>query len=340
MEGVTDPCFRDLVLACNPSEHLGGAFTEFARVVREPLPRRTLRDHLGERVFDAPVGLQLMGSDLESLAITARRAAEIGAPLVDLNFGCPAKGAIRTCAGSALLREPRAVESIVRACAGAAPEIPVTAKIRAGYDDASLIEELAQAAEAGGAAMLTVHCRTRVEAFQDEVDWSRIERAVRAVKIPVCGNGGIQVHADFERMRRETGCAYAMAGRAALGDPWIFSGTEVTRARAAQFLLEYAAALTAKGGVSARGAAGRVKQLLRYWTAGGLVGGDREIWMREPAPELLFARLRACAPADRKDEHEDDLDPQHHALPRARDERDLAGTRRQAGAEAAARRRG
>jgi tRNA-dihydrouridine synthase C len=295
MEGVTEPCFRDLVLHENASEHLGGAFTEFARVVREPLPKRALRDHLGARRFRVPVGLQLLGSDLESLAITARRAVEIGAPLVDLNFGCPAKGAIRTCAGSALLREPRAVEDVVRACATAAPEIPVTAKIRAGYDDASLLEDLARAAEAGGAAMLTVHCRTRAEAFQDEVDWLRIARAVSAVGIPVCGNGGIRAHSDFERMRRETGCAFAMAGRAALGDPWIFGGERVTRSRAARFLLDYAAALMATSTSGPRGAAGRVKQLLRYWTAGDLAGGERESWMREPDERALFDRLRAIA---------------------------------------------
>jgi tRNA-dihydrouridine synthase C len=334
MEGVTEPCFRDLVLARNASECLGGAFTEFARVVREPLPRRALREHLGARRFEAPVGLQLMGSDVESLSITARRAVEIGAPIVDLNFGCPAKGAIRTCAGSALLREPRAIEAIVRACADAAPEVPITAKIRAGYDDASLVEELAQAAEAGGAAMLTVHCRTRVEAFRDEVDWSRIARAVQAVRIPVCGNGGIRVHADFERMRRETGCAYAMAGRAALGDPWLFSGTCATRAEAARFLLDYVAALTARGGVSPRGAAGRVKQLVRYWTAGGLVDRDRERWMREPDPDALFARLHSFATPDSEDEHEDALDPDRLALSRARDERALVGSGREAGAQA------
>lgn len=302
MEGVTEPCFRDLVLAANPSTHLGGAFTEFARVVREPLPKRSLREHLGTRRFEAPVGLQLMGSDLESIGITARRAMEVGAPLVDLNFGCPAKGAIRTCAGSALLREPRAVEEIVRACVEAVrtrgedrPEIPITAKIRAGYDDALLLEDLARAAEAGGAAMLTVHCRTRAEAYQDEVDWLRIARAVSAVAIPVCGNGGIHCTEDFERMRRETGCAFAMAGRAALGDPWIFSGYGASRAQAAGFLLEYADRLMTSSTAGLRGAAGRVKQLLRYWTAGDLVGDDRECWMREADPQALFARLRGIA---------------------------------------------
>jgi len=90
----------------------------------------------------APVGIQLMGADVDALAETARRAAEAGAPLVDLNFGCPAKGAIAGCAGSAILREPKALEAIVSACARAA-KVPVTAKIRAGYDDDRLLEDLA-----------------------------------------------------------------------------------------------------------------------------------------------------------------------------------------------------
>lgn len=295
MEGVTDPVFRDLVLAQNPPAALGGAFTEFVRVVREPLPRRILAAHLGRARFDAPVGLQLMGADVDSLAETAARAAAVGAPLVDLNFGCPAKGAIQGCAGSALLREPQAIERIVRACVDAAPSIPVTAKMRAGYDDPSRIEELALAAQSGGAAMLTLHCRTRAEAYQDEVDWERIARAVRAVAIPVCGNGGVLDHGDLERMRRTTGCAYVMVGRAALADPWIFSARAVTCAEAAAFLLEYGERLVARPGASIRGAAGRIKQLLRYWTAGDLVGDERESWMREPDAERVFERLRAAA---------------------------------------------
>ena len=94
MEGVTEPCFRDLVLARNPASALGGAFTEFVRVSVAPIPRAVLRRELGPTRFAQPVGVQLMGSDLEHLARTARNAVEAGAPLVDLNFGCPAKGAI------------------------------------------------------------------------------------------------------------------------------------------------------------------------------------------------------------------------------------------------------
>jgi nifR3 family TIM-barrel protein len=296
MEGVTEPCFRELVLARNPPELLGGAFTEFVRVSISPIPRAVVSRHLGEARFPQPVGVQLMGSDLGHLARTAQNAVEAGAPLVDLNFGCPSKGALAGCAGSALLREPLEIEKVVRAVVDAV-RVPVTAKIRAGVDDASRVEELARAAEAGGARLLTVHCRTRAEAYCDEVDWTRIARAVRAVSIPVCGNGGVTTHADFARMREETGVDFVMVGRGALADPWIFSGHTVSRAEAARFLVEYADTMQARGVVAVRGAAGRVKQLLRYWTAGGLVADDtaRTGWLREQSGERLLDRLHALA---------------------------------------------
>jgi nifR3 family TIM-barrel protein len=296
MEGVTEPCFRDLVLARNAPESLGGAFTEFVRVSGAPIPRAVVSRHLGPSRFAQPVGVQLMGSDLEHLARTAENAVTAGAPLVDLNFGCPAKGAIRGCAGSALLRDPSGLEKVVRAVVEAVP-VPVTAKIRAGWDDASRIEDLARAAENGGAQLLTVHCRTRAEAYCDEVDWTRIARAVRAVSIPVCGNGGVASHADLERLRRETGAALAMTGRGALADPWIFSGRRVTRGEASRFLVEYAATMRERLELSSRGAAARIKQLLRYWTAGGLVPDEatRVRYLRQQDGEALLDRLRAFA---------------------------------------------
>ncbi|MBL8858034.1 MAG: tRNA-dihydrouridine synthase family protein [Planctomycetes bacterium] len=295
MEGVTEPCFRDLVLERNPAAALGGAYTEFVRVVDLPLPRRVLREHLGPRRFETPVGIQLMGADIGALAETARRAVEVGSPLVDLNFGCPAKGALRGCAGSALLKEPAKLEAIVRACVAVVTTVPVTAKIRAGFDDAVLLEDLAHAAAAGGASLLTVHCRTRAEGYQELVDWSRIARAVAAVAIPVCGNGGVDTHADLERMRRETGCDYVMVGRAALGDPWIFQGARVSSAEAALFLVDYARALMESGNAREKGAAARVKQLLRHWTAGALFDHDRARWLGEPEPRALLAHLARAA---------------------------------------------
>lgn len=299
MEGVTEPCFRDLVLELHealPGSGLGGAYTEFVRVVDRALPVRVLRRHLGGRRSPIPVGLQLMGGDLAALAETAVRALEAGAALVDLNFGCPAKGALRGCAGSAVLRDPARLEAIVaavvHAVGGAAP---VTAKIRAGYDDAERVEELARAAEAGGARLLTVHCRTRAEGYGASVDWSRIARAVTAVAIPVCGNGGVERHADLARLRERTGCAFVMVGRAALADPWIFAGREVDAPRAARFLADYAAALSERGGASPAQCVARLKQLLRLWTAGDLCALDRAAWMAERDPQVLLERLRESA---------------------------------------------
>jgi len=299
MEGVTEPCFRDLVLGLHeglPASGLGGAFTEFVRVVDRPLPTRVLRRHLGERASPIPVGLQLMGNDLAALAETAVRAVEAGAAVVDLNFGCPAKGALKGCAGSAVLRDPPRLAAIVAAVVAALGDsAPVTAKIRAGYDDAERVEELARAAEAGGARLLSIHCRTKAEGYCEAVDWTRVARAVEAVAIPVCGNGGVERHADLERMRAETGCALVMVGRGALADPWVFSGVEVDAATAARFLVDYAEALAERGGASPHKCAARLKQLLRLWTAGGLCADDRASWLTERDPARLRARLAAIA---------------------------------------------
>jgi len=129
--------------------------------------------------------------------------------------------------------------------------------------------------------MLTVHCRTRAEAYQPEVRWERIARAVAAVEIPVCGNGGVRTHDDLERMREQTGCRFAMVGHGALADPWIFSGVRATPAGAARFLLEYVEAMPPRRRLP------RLKQLVRHWTAGGLFGAPgehdprRKHWLRE-----------------------------------------------------------
>ncbi|MCH2106605.1 MAG: tRNA-dihydrouridine synthase family protein [Planctomycetes bacterium] len=290
MDGVTEPVFLELVMSRNPAEHLGGAFTEFVRVTDHPVPTKRLAARLALPRFDAPVGLQLMGADLVALAETARNAEAAGAPILDLNFGCPAKGALRGCAGSATLTDPSRVEATVRACREAVSEIPVTAKMRAGFEDDALLEENVRAAEAGGAALVTVHCRTKAEQYCPELDWSRIARAVEAAEGPVCGNGGVKTHADLERMRSETGCELVMVGHGALADPWIFSGASVSPAEAARFLLEYSERLCAAGAPT-KGSVQRIKQLLVHWTAGELCG-DRSSWLKEPDPEALLSRLR------------------------------------------------
>jgi len=299
MEGVTAPSFRGLVLARHTAEQLGGAFTEFVRVVDRPVAPKEIAKHLGDERFPIPVGVQLMGRDEPGVEGSARNVADLGVPVVDLNFGCPARGALKGCAGAAALREPEGLRRVVAAAVrGVEGRIPVTAKIRAGFDHARDVEALARAAEDGGASMLTIHCRTRREGYQDEVDWTRIARAVDAIRIPVAGNGSARVHADLERMRRETGCAYVMVGRAALGDPWMFSGREVGRAEAARFLSEYGDTLL-ECGAPEKAAVGRIKQLIGHWTAGRLIASelDRDRWLRRTDHGAFLDDLRSIAGA-------------------------------------------
>jgi tRNA-dihydrouridine synthase len=170
--------------------------------------------------------------------------------------------------------------------------------MRSGIREDAQLEDIARAAESGGAVMITVHCRTREERYQDCADWRRVARAVAAVKVPVCGNGSIETHADLERMRRETGCRYAMVGRAVLGNPWVFSGRQVTAAEAARFLLDYAEALRSRRGFNEKGTLGRVKKLLWYWTAGGLFpdAAEKNRLLRDDQPQRLWAWLEErCA---------------------------------------------
>jgi len=298
MEGVTEPCFRDVVLERHDPCDLGGAFTEFVRVSGTPIPKWKMTEHLGPRRFVQPVGLQLMGSDPGPMAASADAAICAGAPLVDINFGCPSKGAYKDCAGSALLDHPDRIETLVHDCVAAAGgRVPVTAKIRSGIREDTLLEEIARAAEAGGAAMITVHCRTKEERYRDCADWNRIARTVAAVNVPVCGNGSVQTHADLDRMRRETGCEYTMVGRAALGNPWIFSGRQVSAAEAARFLLDYTETLRDRSNFNENRTIGRTKKLLSFWTAGGLFADAavKERWLREKEPDRLWAWLEEQA---------------------------------------------
>lgn len=297
MEGVTDPLFRSLVLARNPPSALGGATTEFVRVVDRALPEKAIRAELAPDDFGRPVGLQLMGSDVGAVAATAQVAAAVGAPFVDLNFGCPAKGALRGCAGSALLEDPAALGALVAAVARAleGTGVPVTAKLRAGGDDDRLLEDLVRAAGDGGAALVTVHCRTRKEGYRDTADWGRLRRAVAASTVPVCGNGGVEGHADIARLLDETGCALVMVGRAALRDPWVFVGHVPDRDAVRAFFEEYQAGLVARGvRVQGGGAGSRLKQLASYWDAGPseLLADHRREVLRLPDDLAVLAAIR------------------------------------------------
>lgn len=167
-------------------------------------------------------GLQLFGREPEFVARAASELESLGFSFIDLNFGCPAPKITGNGEGSAMMREPEQIARVVSAAA-AATRLPVTVKIRAGWDESSVnAPEVAEACERAGAKAVAVHARTRAQQYAGRADW-RIIRDVKArVSIPVLGNGDVRSGADALRMMEETGCDGVIVGRAAQGNPWIF----------------------------------------------------------------------------------------------------------------------
>jgi nifR3 family TIM-barrel protein len=222
MEAVTDLPFRTVC------EELGAAltFTEFLSA--EALTRGAQKaigrmwPSLGGRRF----AVQIFGREPDALARAAAMAVEVGAAIVDINMGCPAKKVTAGACGSALMREPALAAELVAAVRRAVPAaIPVTVKHRAGWDDSSLnAAEFARALVDAGAAMITVHGRTRAQGFSGSARLEPIAsvRAALPREIPVVGNGDVKDVPAYERMRRETGCDAVMIGRGSMGNPWFF----------------------------------------------------------------------------------------------------------------------
>ncbi len=275
MEGVTDRTFRGAVLDLG---HVGAACTEFVRVSSMPVPTHVIRRSLGDPRNDTPVAVQIMAPGTEHLAETVENSEHAGAAWIDLNFGCPVARVCGKGAGSALLADPDLVGRIV-AEAVRATGLPVSAKIRAGIEDTSLLDEVVDAAAAAGAAMLTVHGRRRVDGYGDPANWDWIAQAVSRWRTrtsgPVCGNGGVETPQDARRMMRETGCDLVMIGRGAISDPFVFrefaGGPKASADEAARFAIAYADLIQPDTAEHRR--LGRIKQLVRYYRAGGLFEG-------------------------------------------------------------------
>lgn len=172
---------------------------------------------------ERPMGVQIFGCDPERIAVAARIVEDLVQPdLIDLNFGCPVPKFTKNDKGAALLKDPERVRAIVRSVVKAV-ETPVTAKIRAGWDEKSIVAaEIARIVEGEGGVALTVHGRTRSQGYKGEADWGWIADAVKAVSIPVVGNGDVTSADVAARRIEETGCAAVMIGRASIGNPWIF----------------------------------------------------------------------------------------------------------------------
>ena len=222
MEAVTDLPFRTVC-----EEH-GAALTYTEFLSAQALTRGAVKAtgrmwaSLGGRRF----AVQVFGREPEVLARAAQMAADIGASVVDINMGCPARKVTAGLCGSALMREPDLAAQIVRAVRAALPaSIPVTVKHRAGWDDLSLnAAAFARRMVDSGAALVTVHGRTRAQGFSGTVRLAPIAevRAALPLRIPVVGNGDVSSLADYLDMKRETGCDAVMIGRACRGNPWLF----------------------------------------------------------------------------------------------------------------------
>ena len=173
--------------------------------------------------FERPISQQIFGSDKESFVIAAKYIYENMKPdIIDINMGCPVpKVAISSQAGSALLKNQDKVFEIVKAVVDSVP-VPVTVKIRSGWDENSInAEEIAKVIEKAGASAITVHPRTRKQGYSGKADWNIIKKVKKNVSIPIIGNGDITSCFDAKKMLDETGCDAIMIGRGVLGNPWL-----------------------------------------------------------------------------------------------------------------------
>lgn len=180
-------------------------------------------DLLKMRDEERPIAQQIFGSDEASFVEAAKEIESTMKPdIIDINMGCPVpKVAVRAQAGSALLKNPEKIENIVRSVCEAV-SVPVTVKIRSGWDDKSInAVEVAKLCEKAGAKAIAIHARTRAQGYSGKADWKIIKAVKDAVSIPVIGNGDVTSPEDFKRMLDETGCDAVMIGRGVLGNPWL-----------------------------------------------------------------------------------------------------------------------
>ena len=223
MEGLTDPIMRDVLTSVGSFDW---CVTEFIRVTDTVLP-----DHIyysfcpelktdGKTAAGTPVHVQFLGNNPEMLPANAVRAVELGAPAIDMNFGCPAKTVNRHRGGSVLLDEPEVVHELVKAVRDAVPQhIPVSAKMRLGYMDRHFMLDNAHAIEEAGAAWVTVHARTKADGYTPPAFWDQLQPIREALNINVIANGEIWTNADAKQCRFESGCEDLMIGRGAVTTP-------------------------------------------------------------------------------------------------------------------------
>jgi tRNA-dihydrouridine synthase B len=218
MAGFTNLAFRRIV------KRLGCGMTTTEMVMAEGIVREHPRTWALAELApeERPAAVQIAGGEPAVLAEAAARLVDRGADFVDVNMGCPVRKIVDRCAGAAMLRDPAHAASAIEAIV-ARVSVPVTVKIRAGWDDATQSVAAARALESAGAAAIAVHGRTREQQYSGRSDLAAIRRVKESVHIPVIGNGDVMTADDALEMVRATGVDGVMIGRAALRDPWIFA---------------------------------------------------------------------------------------------------------------------
>lgn len=219
MAGVSDTSYRKIIKDMNPGLIYAEMVSDKAIVYDNEKTMKMLLMDEKER----PISQQIFGSDLDSFVKAAKIVEETMKPdIIDINMGCPVpKVALKNQAGSALLKNHEKIKEIVTAVVNAV-NIPVTVKIRSGWDEKSInAVKVAKICEEAGASAIAIHARTRSQGYSGKANWNIIKDVVNAVSIPVIGNGDIVSPELAKQMINETGCAGVMIGRGAIGNPWL-----------------------------------------------------------------------------------------------------------------------
>jgi nifR3 family TIM-barrel protein len=316
MAGVSEQPFRVIAF------RMGAALCPTELVSSQGLMRanaRTVKYLRHDEAVEVPYSLQIYGGEPEVMAQAAVLGKQWGAQIIDVNMGCPVKKVTKNGAGSALLCDVPRAGAVVRAIR-AATGLPVTCKIRSGWDAANrnYLEVAAELRDAGCAA-LAIHPRTRAQGYSGEADWSVIADLKRRITgMPIIGNGDVKTVEDARRMRETTGCDFVMIGRAALGYPWIFrellGGPAPTPEERCQVVLEHFRSHVAFH-VPTVGEVGAVRNFRKHlaWYAHGLHGAAafraeaNRLELAEQV-ELVVRRFFAQADRDASEAGEQDVD--------------------------------
>ena len=221
MAGVSDIAYRLL------AKEYGAALVCTEMVSAMGIKYKNERTHelLRMEEVEHPVSMQIFGSDPEAIALGAKVVADAGADIVDINMGCPVKKVVSSGDGSALMKTPDLAARVAEAAVKAV-DVPVTVKMRIGWDDDHInVVDFAKRIESTGVAAVAVHGRTREQMYMGRADWSYIKAVKDSLSIPVIGNGDVWSPEDALNMIQETGCDAVMIGRGAQGNPWIFERT-------------------------------------------------------------------------------------------------------------------